>query len=556
MANTNLPAAASPARKRAWPLEMPAITAALSLGVIAFSIHLWPEWTSNPDLSHGLFAPLVFALLLIEGRRNAPHRWLTPGSLLTVGIATMAVAAVVLFAVAGLLAASLQWTHSLVRFVLAACLVSLLTGGLLCLADARVRGLPFNWTTLTAIGLWMLVAPLPEGTYSRLTLALQGMVTAGVMDALHVLGIPAQRLGNVIELPNTSVGVEEACSGIRSLLSCIYAGFLFSAWMLRRAAPRAVIILAGPLLAIVMNFLRSLGLTLMANAGVDISGFWHDATGFAILGITVVLLVALAQLLQGTRASAPLSNEGVATTFPATRTAASHRPRSSPPRPRARFLVVGSAGSIAILAIFFATYRASMPGIAESPPEIMALFPDHAPGWRSATARNLYQFSDVLRTTHLGERTYIREDDGDVTQLTVYISHWPSGTAPVSLVASHTPDACWPGTGWVAQPERYRNALLNIGDRQLPVAEQRFFLNGDYPQYVWFWHIYDGRVLNYRDPYSVSALLELALKYGFRRQGSQYFIRISSNRPWDDIAAEPLLGQIVAKLSPLGLKPL
>jgi hypothetical protein len=65
--------------------------------------------------------------------------------------------------------------------------------------------------------------------------------------------------------------------------------------------------------------------------------------------------------------------------------------------------------------------------------------------------------------------------------------------------------------------------------------------------------VFDGRAIDYQDPYSIPALLEIALKYGFRRQGSQYFIRISSNRPWTELAAEPLLRQILANLQPAGI---
>jgi hypothetical protein len=62
-------------------------------------------------------------------------------------------------------------------------------------------------------------------------------------------------------------------------------------------------------------------------------------------------------------------------------------------------------------------------------------------------------------------------------------------------------------------------------------------------------------VINYRDPYSVPALVELALQYGFKREGEQYFVRLSSNRPWEQLANEPLLGQIFGNLSRIGLTP-
>ena len=42
----------------------------LGLGTAALAWLLWPEWRHNPDLSHGLFMPLVFLLLLHEARRQ------------------------------------------------------------------------------------------------------------------------------------------------------------------------------------------------------------------------------------------------------------------------------------------------------------------------------------------------------------------------------------------------------------------------------------------------------------------------------------------------------
>ena len=55
---------------------------------------------------------------------------------------------------------------------------------------------------------------------------------------------------NLIELARATVGVEEACSGIRSLLSCVFAGFFFAACLVRRPVRRVVVIVAAPLLAV------------------------------------------------------------------------------------------------------------------------------------------------------------------------------------------------------------------------------------------------------------------------------------------------------------------
>jgi exosortase len=477
--------------------------------------------------------------LIWESRRQGTQRWLADNQWSNLAIVGCAFAGFVLFALAGLLAASVAWTHALVLFVLGASLCCFLLAGLLVLSDNRVRAVPFNWISFTAVFLWLLVAPLPNGTYARITLGLQTGVTGTVFHTLHLLGIPAQQHGNMIELARTTVGVEEACSGIRSLLSCIYAGFFFAAWLVRKPANRVILIVVAPLLALAMNFLRSLLLTLLANSGKDITGAWHDVTGYAILTLTSGLLVWLAIRLGGPD-----------------NTVAREIPNSNSPTQPYRspwFLWTAICATVALGIFYFAQSR-PVDNSSKPVPDLAAMLPEQAEGWDVSTAKDLAQFAGVLQTSHLAERTYFRRTStGQPVQLTVYIAYWPAGKTTVSRVASHTPDACWPGSGWIAKPTKEPRQTLTVADHPLYPAEHRLFQNGEIAQQVWFWHIYDGRPINYRDPYSVPALLELAWKYGFRRQGDQSFIRISSNRPWSEIASEPLISRIVSNLTKLGL---
>ena len=96
---------------------------------------------------------------------------------------------------------------------------------------------------------------------------------------------------------------------------------------------------------------------------------------------------------------------------------------------------------------------------------------------------------------------------------------------------------------------------LAVAGRTLPgLAEYRYFTNASgYPQFVWFWHIFDGRPILYADPYSPLALLRIALRYGFRKDGDQLFIRISSNRPWREIADEAPVAEFFSQTRALGL---
>jgi exosortase len=517
----------------------------LALFVVAATILLWPAWRHNPDLSHGLFMPAIFLMLLHESRTHGVQRWLLPSRATSLLVIALLVAGLVVLGAAGLYAAALGWTHALVNFMLVLALVLLLGAGLINFSTAPDRLIPCNWTAIVALGLWLLSAPMPLGTYTRLTLTLQLWVSENVLRALHVLGVAAHRQGNIIELAGGSVGIEEACSGVRSLISCVFAGLFFSASLVKRAPARVIVILLAVPLALGMNFLRSLMLTLLANAGVDISGPWHDVTGFAVLGVTAILLGGLALWLGR---DAKKSRPKTGAEQPTVATPAPTRPQSAPQ------IILAAGVSLALaLVILFCVNTRSSPHTDAPVPDLLAILPASSPGWRTSTTDNLYQFASQLQTKHLAERIYSKDTPAGPVEIAVYLAYWRSGQASVSQVASHTPDACWPGAGWQAVPQAVMRERPTIAGRRLASAEARLFKAGDFPQHVWFWHLYDGRPIAYESPYSPKALLQIAWRYGFRHDGDQLFVRVSSNLPWNAIADEPLLAEIFAGLQPLGL---
>jgi len=511
---------------------------ALAAAAAALCARLWPDWRHNPDLSHGFFMPIVFLLLLHEARQGTAR--FPPGNFLTrLVFGALLAGGLLALSAAGLYAAAVDWSHALVEFMLTLSLALFLGAALSAFSGDRVRFVGFNWNGVTACALWLLCAPIPPGTYTRLTLGLQFWVSEGVVCTLHALGIAAVRHGNIIELAQATVGVEEACSGVRSLISCVFAGVFFSATLVRRPWARALLIVLAAPLALVMNFLRSVTLTLLANSGVEIAGTWHDVTGFAVLGVTAALLGGGALLLERREK----------------KSVAAPPPADPPPPPalerRLAALASGIALAAALVAVFVVNTRPSARhDIAV--PNLPALLPASFDGWQVVTT-DLYEFSSTLQTRHLAQRRYVKGPPNEPTEITIYVAYWPPGQVPVSLVASHTPDACWPGGGWSAVPTPPIRPHLAVGGRELVNAEYRLFKTGDYPQHVWFWHLYDGRPITYRDPYSAVELLHIALRYGFRHGGDQLFFRVSSNRPWSEIADEPLLADFFSRTKSLGL---
>ncbi len=67
----------------------------------------------------------------------------------------------------------------------------------------------------------LIAVPIPGVLWSPVVFGLKGLVTFVNVELLNLLGIPALQQGSVIQLPNCRVGVDEACSGIRSLQSSL-----------------------------------------------------------------------------------------------------------------------------------------------------------------------------------------------------------------------------------------------------------------------------------------------------------------------------------------------
>lgn len=524
---------------RALPWLAKANALGLCAAVALLAALLWPLWLHDDNLTHGIFLPILAGILVVESRRDPGPRFLRPGAWTSAACVLLTLAGVASFAIAIIYAAALGWSHSVAEFMLCAALVFTLGAALLGFADQRVRFIPLNWAAAVAVVLWFFAAPPPPGTYARLAFFLQSQVTHGVVGVLGAVGIAAYQDGNVIVLARTSVGVSEACSGVRSLISCTVAGLFLSAVLVRRPLHRALVIVLSPAIGLAMNFLRSLLLTLLANGGVNIEVHWHDLTGGSILVGTTVLVAALALWLRRREAAPPEARGGALVA------AEGHSTLQA--------VLAGGLTLVAGMTCFMVVGGpAPRPGSYHAP-DLAAFFPEAPPGWTVQATPNMDDFSGTLQTHDLMERVYSDGPKLENAHLTLYAAYWRPGQAPVTLVDTHTPDACWPGTGWEAEPVSVRRAELWIDGRKLAPAECRLFKLNSFETHVWFWHLYGGRPLTYVDPYSALRLIGQALRYGFGQPQDQLFIRVSSNRPWQEIASQPTLRQFFSNLKPRGL---
>lgn len=146
---------------------------------------------------------------------------------------------------------------------------------------------------------FFVAVPMPHFLWDPIVFGLRALVTALNVEALNIMGIPAEQQGHLIRLPRCVVGVDEACSGVRSLQSSIMAALFIGDLMLKRTHWKVIFFFAGIFLAVVGNFGRSLYLSITAHSqGPDALRSVHDTAGWSVLVFTAFGVGALAWFVE------------------------------------------------------------------------------------------------------------------------------------------------------------------------------------------------------------------------------------------------------------------
>ena len=146
--------------------------------------------------------------------------------------------------------------------------------------------------------IWLVSAPLLSTLETRVSLFLLSKVAVVVVSIMDSLGFIVELKGNTISFPTGTVGVADACSGIRSLTACLFAGSFLAAAMLDKLWKKITLVGVSMFFAFLFNLIRALFLSFWAyeNGSDSISGFVHDAAGYFVLGMTVIGLLVFVSL--------------------------------------------------------------------------------------------------------------------------------------------------------------------------------------------------------------------------------------------------------------------
>jgi exosortase len=277
-----IPVARARSIPRTWLWLALALVVLLGFLYSDILIRLGSQWWNDPNFSHGFFVPAFSAFVIWQKRRELASVPINPS---WSGLPVVIVALLAL--VLGVIGAELFLSRS--SFVL-------LLGGLIVyfLGWAYFRALIFPWAFL------FLMVPLPTLVVSQITFPLQLLASDVASSLLALVGVPVLREGNILHLPNMTLQVVEACSGIRSLVSLVTLAIIYGYLLESSAAVRVILAFAAVPIAIAANSLRVTGTGLMGLYwGPDkAEGFFHTFSGWVIFILALGMLFALHRVLR------------------------------------------------------------------------------------------------------------------------------------------------------------------------------------------------------------------------------------------------------------------
>ncbi len=238
------------------------------------------QWNTDDDMGHGFFVPVIAGYIAWQKRDRLRSLDISPNPwglalavwgalqlyLATVGAELFLSRTAFVFSLAGIILFVWGWQH--------------------------VRVLAFPLLLL------FFMVPIPAIIYNSITFPLQLLASRAAESALTLLNVPVLRRGNILELPQQTLSVVEACSGIRSLLSLGFLSLVYGYFFERTLWVRVALFVATVPIAIAANAGRVTLTGLLSEFRPELAeGFFHSASGWVVFMVAMALLIAFHKLL-------------------------------------------------------------------------------------------------------------------------------------------------------------------------------------------------------------------------------------------------------------------
>lgn len=325
------------------------------------------------------------------------------------------------------------------------------------------------------ICLFLVAVPWP---YTIELPIIQGLTRANVsatIEALLWFGIPAAQHGNIIEVGTGMVGVDEACSGIRSFQSSLMIGLFLGELYRLRIRWRILLLFLGPMVAFFLNVCRTFSLTWVASReGPSAIQTWHDPAGTTIMIACMAVLWAVSLLLKrGQEAKTGVADGTTGTGSKGVSADADRQSHTGPQTAKRRAacrasVLIGLLVWLVGAELFIeAWYRVHERRVL-SGPNWTLLWPPQAPSFREEPVS-----PRVLQIMNSDVAKYGAWEAGG-TQLHLYYFQWLPGKMTAWSSGIHRPEICMAGRNLVSQ----ENTPFQFGQLSFPFTHYIFQENG------------------------------------------------------------------------------
>jgi exosortase len=472
------------------------------------------EWSINPQYGYGWTVPFLAAFIFWR-------RWETASPAAAPRTKVLPALAVIgggllLIPIRLIQEANPDWR--LMSWMMAAS-VALITFAIVYLGG----GLPWLRHFAFPILFFFVAVPWPTQLEQFIIQGLMRADTAINVEVLNAIGIPAVQQGNVIEVGSGFVGIDEACTGVRSLQATFMVSLFLGELYDFTVGRRILLVIAGAFVAFVCNLARTFLLVFVgAERGVESIRRWHDPAGLSILFICLFALWGLSMLLR--RSGGAKSSH------------LTHDPTSFAVPRSVLFCLLG-----AVLFAEIATqlwYRAHESSSSRMPAWSIS-WPTQAPNFKSMPVAE--QAQELLRYNEGGGGSW-NSDDGH--HWGMYFFRWLPGRTAGLFIKNHRPDICLPASGMKQiGPEQWK--FFTINGVPLPIRSYVFENNG-MPLHVYYCY-WDGTVPNAatmnRENWTAAARLR-AVRDGRREVGAQMLELVASGYERDQIAEQAVRNQL------------
>lgn len=253
---------------------LPAKVEILLMGILLI-LAFWPILTSmygswfdeNAYMEHGILVIPAAAYMAWSNKdklKTVPRKPSTWGLVLLLWGAVQALI--------GIVAQWVWMSRMAFLFSIVGCIVAIF-------GWRMVRELTYPLCTLI-----LMIAP-PTFVFERLTLSLQLLASQLGEFFLEAFGYSVLRQGNVLELVGIKLSVEEACSGIRSMVAILFMCVLYNYFFVRGRSMKAMILVMAIPIAVLGNAARIVITGIVSQYNPDlVKGAAHEALGY----VTVV----------------------------------------------------------------------------------------------------------------------------------------------------------------------------------------------------------------------------------------------------------------------------